>query len=153
MTLDRLHIFARLQPVRHLLRPLSSLLTFNMPSPFQESLSSTATGSGRLGGAPGEWSALCSEAAMLSWWPGFPPSSSPQTQSRMKLMADSYEEEQAHAQHHPHRSHHLHPPNVHQRILPRGPSHANHRSPLEVSVFRRRAPGVCEAFLVFVSWS
>lgn len=52
----------------------------------------------------------------------------------MKLMADNYEEDHAHPQHHPHHSHHLHPANVHPRILPRGPSHANHRSPMEVSV-------------------
>lgn len=153
MTFGRLHIFTRLRAVRHSLHPLSSLMTFNMPSPSQESLSSTATGSVRLGGAPREWSALCATAAMLSWLPGFLPSSSPQTQSRMKLMADGYEEDHAHAQHHPHRSHHLHPANVHQRILPRGPSHANHRSPLEVSVIRRRTPGVCEAGFVFVSSS
>ncbi|TWW56740.1 ERC protein 2 CAZ-associated structural protein 1 [Takifugu flavidus] len=54
-----------------------------------------------------------------------------QTQSRMKLMADNYEEDHAHPQHHPHHSHHLHPANVHPRILPRGPSQANHRSPME----------------------
>lgn len=49
MTFDRIHIFTRLRPVKDLLRPLSSLMTFNMPCPFQESLSSTATGSVRLG--------------------------------------------------------------------------------------------------------
>ncbi|XP_029689078.1 ERC protein 2 isoform X2 [Takifugu rubripes] len=54
-----------------------------------------------------------------------------QTQSRMKLMADNYEEDHAHPQHHPHHSHHFHPANVHPRILPRGPSQANHRSPME----------------------
>ncbi|XP_070695017.1 ERC protein 2-like [Pempheris klunzingeri] len=50
-----------------------------------------------------------------------------QTQSRMKLIADNYEEDHIHPQHHPHHSHHLHPANVHHRSLPRGAPHANHR--------------------------
>lgn len=65
-------------------------------------------------------------------------------------MADNYEEDHAHPQHHPHHSHHLHPANVHQRVLPRGPSHANHRSPMEVSVLKRRLLAVGEADFVFV---
>ncbi|XP_034732393.1 ERC protein 2 isoform X6 [Etheostoma cragini] len=52
-----------------------------------------------------------------------------QTQSRMKLIADNYEEDHIHPQHHSHHSHHLHPANVHHRSLPRGPPHANHRPP------------------------
>ncbi|KAM9343912.1 ERC protein 2-like [Pholidichthys leucotaenia] len=54
-----------------------------------------------------------------------------QTQSRMKLIADNYEEEYIHPQHHPHHSHHVHPVNVHHRSLPRGPPHANHRPPMD----------------------
>uniref|UniRef100_A0A3Q1JHB0 ELKS/RAB6-interacting/CAST family member 2 n=1 Tax=Anabas testudineus TaxID=64144 RepID=A0A3Q1JHB0_ANATE len=54
-----------------------------------------------------------------------------QTQSRMKLIADSYEEDHIHLQHHPHHSHHLHPVNVHHRSLPRGPPHTNHRPTME----------------------
>ncbi|XP_036961487.1 ERC protein 2-like isoform X9 [Acanthopagrus latus] len=54
-----------------------------------------------------------------------------QTQSRMKLIADNYEEEHIHPQHHPHHSHHLHSANVHHRSLPRGPPHANHRPPMD----------------------
>ncbi|KAM8864337.1 ERC protein 2-like isoform 12-T13 [Spinachia spinachia] len=50
-----------------------------------------------------------------------------QTQSRMKLIADNYEEDHVHPQHHPHHSHHLHPANMHHRSLPRGPPHGNHR--------------------------
>ncbi|XP_044065773.1 ERC protein 2-like isoform X7 [Siniperca chuatsi] len=54
-----------------------------------------------------------------------------QTQSRMKLISDNYEEDHIHPQHHPHHSHHLHPANVHHRSLPRGPPHANHRPPMD----------------------
>ncbi|KAL7398623.1 hypothetical protein ABVT39_012524 [Epinephelus coioides] len=54
-----------------------------------------------------------------------------QTQSRMKLIADNYEEDHIHPQHHPHHSHHLHPVNMHHRSLPRGPPHANHRPPMD----------------------
>ncbi|XP_042264776.1 ERC protein 2-like isoform X9 [Thunnus maccoyii] len=54
-----------------------------------------------------------------------------QTQSRMKMIADNYEEDHIHPQHHPHHSHHLHPANVHHRSLPRGPPHANHRPPMD----------------------
>ncbi|XP_035511729.1 ERC protein 2-like [Morone saxatilis] len=54
-----------------------------------------------------------------------------QTQSRMKLIADNYEEDHIHPQHHPHHSHHLHPANMHHRSLPRGPAHANHRPPMD----------------------
>uniref|UniRef100_UPI0037E83E38 ERC protein 2-like n=1 Tax=Semicossyphus pulcher TaxID=241346 RepID=UPI0037E83E38 len=54
-----------------------------------------------------------------------------QTQSRMKLIADNYEEDHMHPQHHPHHSHHLHPANMHHRSLPRGPPHANHRPPMD----------------------
>ncbi|XP_061654549.1 LOW QUALITY PROTEIN: ERC protein 2-like [Phyllopteryx taeniolatus] len=50
-----------------------------------------------------------------------------QTQSRMKMMADNYEEDRIHSQHHPHHSLHLHSANIHHRSLPRGPPHANHR--------------------------
>ncbi|XP_028309888.1 ERC protein 2-like [Gouania willdenowi] len=50
-----------------------------------------------------------------------------QTQSRMKLMADNYEEDFIHPQHHPHHPHHMLSANVHPRSLPRGPPHANHR--------------------------
>ncbi|KAM6928959.1 ERC protein 2 [Lycodopsis pacificus] len=54
-----------------------------------------------------------------------------QTQSRMKLIADNYEEDHIHPQHHPHHSHHSHPANMHHRSLPRGPPHANHRPPMD----------------------
>ncbi|KAK5863666.1 hypothetical protein PBY51_000679 [Eleginops maclovinus] len=54
-----------------------------------------------------------------------------QTQSRMKLIADNYEEDHIHPQHHLHHSHHMHPANVHHRSLPRGPPHANHRPPMD----------------------
>ncbi|XP_049921532.1 ERC protein 2-like [Epinephelus moara] len=54
-----------------------------------------------------------------------------QTQSRMKLIADNYEEDHIHPQHHPHHSHHLHPVNMHHRSLPRGPPHTNHRPPMD----------------------
>ncbi|XP_029291878.1 ERC protein 2 isoform X2 [Cottoperca gobio] len=54
-----------------------------------------------------------------------------QTQSRMKLIADNYEEDHIHPQHHPHHSHHLHPANVHHRSLPRGAPHTNHRPPMD----------------------
>ncbi|XP_013766194.1 ERC protein 2 isoform X1 [Pundamilia nyererei] len=54
-----------------------------------------------------------------------------QTQSRMKMIADNYEEDYIHPQHHPHHSHHMHPANVHHRSLPRAPLHANHRPPVE----------------------
>ncbi|KAK7884228.1 hypothetical protein WMY93_027351 [Mugilogobius chulae] len=50
-----------------------------------------------------------------------------QTQNRMKLISDNYEEEPLHPQHHPHHAHHLHTANMHHRSLPRGPPHANHR--------------------------
>ncbi|XP_071332478.1 ERC protein 2 isoform X2 [Trachinotus anak] len=58
-----------------------------------------------------------------------------QTQSRMKMIADNYEEDHIHPQHHPHHAHHLHPANMHHRSLPRGPLHgpihANHRPPMD----------------------
>ncbi|XP_041859426.1 ERC protein 2-like isoform X3 [Melanotaenia boesemani] len=55
-----------------------------------------------------------------------------QTQSRMKMIADNYEEDYIHPQHHPHHSHHLHPANVHHHHhLPRGVPHANHRPPMD----------------------
>lgn len=50
----------------------------------------------------------------------------------MKMIADNYEEDYIHPQHHPHHSHHLHPANVHHRSLPRGPPHANHRPPMDL---------------------
>ncbi|XP_057679617.1 ELKS/Rab6-interacting/CAST family member 1-like isoform X7 [Corythoichthys intestinalis] len=53
-----------------------------------------------------------------------------QTQSRMKMMADNYEEDRIHPQNNPHLSHHLHSANVHHRSLPRHP-HANHRRPMD----------------------
>ncbi|TKS77676.1 ELKS/Rab6-interacting/CAST family member 1 [Collichthys lucidus] len=56
-----------------------------------------------------------------------------QTQSRMKMIADNYEEDHIHPQHHPHHSHHLHSANVHHRSLPRGPPHPNHRPPMDQS--------------------
>ncbi|XP_072222441.1 ERC protein 2 isoform X2 [Leuresthes tenuis] len=56
-----------------------------------------------------------------------------QTQSRMKLIADNYEEDYIHPQHHPHHLHHLHPTNVHHHHhLPRGGvPHTNHRPPMD----------------------
>ncbi|XP_037540756.1 ERC protein 2 [Nematolebias whitei] len=54
-----------------------------------------------------------------------------QTQSRMKLIADNYEEDYVHPQHHPHHLHHMHQANVHHRSLPRGAPHANHRPPID----------------------
>ncbi|XP_061553394.1 ERC protein 2-like isoform X2 [Phycodurus eques] len=54
-----------------------------------------------------------------------------QTQSRMKMMADNYEEDRINPQHHPHHSLHLHSANIHHRSLPRGPPHANHRLPMD----------------------
>ncbi|KAM4737176.1 ERC protein 2-like isoform 5-T6 [Anableps anableps] len=54
-----------------------------------------------------------------------------QTQSRMKLIADSYEEDYIHPQHHPRHLHHMHPANLHHRSLPRGDPHANHRPPMD----------------------
>ncbi|MEQ2287003.1 ERC protein 2 [Ameca splendens] len=54
-----------------------------------------------------------------------------QTQSRMKLIADNYEEDYIHPQHHPHHLHHMHPANLHHRSLPRGDPHANHRPPMD----------------------
>ncbi|KAM9785992.1 ERC protein 2-like [Neosynchiropus ocellatus] len=52
-----------------------------------------------------------------------------QTQNRMKMIADNYEEDHAHQTHH--HPHHLHPANVHHRSLPRAHLHANHRPPLD----------------------
>ncbi|XP_041654506.1 ERC protein 2-like [Cheilinus undulatus] len=64
-----------------------------------------------------------------------------QTQSRMKLIADNYEEDHMHPQHHPHHSHHMHPANMHHRSLPRGPPHANHhRPPLDQSCLWSQVP-------------
>ncbi|XP_059911321.1 ERC protein 2-like [Gadus macrocephalus] len=76
-----------------------------------------------------------------------------QTQSRMKLISENYEEDHhhphphpqphhphyqhpqhpQHPQHHPHQHHQHHPHQVHQhhRSLPRGPPHANHRPPVD----------------------
>uniref|UniRef100_A0A3B5QPP0 ELKS/RAB6-interacting/CAST family member 2 n=1 Tax=Xiphophorus maculatus TaxID=8083 RepID=A0A3B5QPP0_XIPMA len=54
-----------------------------------------------------------------------------QTQSRMKLIADNYEEDYIHPQHHPHHLHHMHAANLHHRSLPRGDPHANHRPPMD----------------------
>ncbi|XP_071777161.1 ERC protein 2 [Centroberyx gerrardi] len=54
-----------------------------------------------------------------------------QTQSRMKLIADNYEEDHLHPQHHPHHPHHPHPAHTHHRSLPRGPPHANHRPSMD----------------------
>ncbi|XP_015233848.1 PREDICTED: ERC protein 2-like [Cyprinodon variegatus] len=54
-----------------------------------------------------------------------------QTQSRMKLISDNYEEDYIHPQHHPHHLHHMHPANLHHRSLPRGDPHANHRPPMD----------------------
>ncbi|XP_061668366.1 ERC protein 2-like isoform X10 [Syngnathoides biaculeatus] len=54
-----------------------------------------------------------------------------QTQSRMKMMADNYEEDCNKRQHHPHHSLHLHSASIHHRRLPRGPPHANHRLPVD----------------------
>uniref|UniRef100_A0AAR2K476 ELKS/RAB6-interacting/CAST family member 2 n=1 Tax=Pygocentrus nattereri TaxID=42514 RepID=A0AAR2K476_PYGNA len=51
-----------------------------------------------------------------------------QTQSRMKLIAENYEDGHVH----PHHSHHAHPGYTHHRGPPRGPaSHANHRAQIE----------------------
>ncbi|KAM3872514.1 ERC protein 2-like [Diretmus argenteus] len=52
-----------------------------------------------------------------------------QTQSRMKLIADNYDEDHLHPQHHPHHPHHA--PHAHHRSLPRGAPHANHRPPMD----------------------
>ncbi|XP_061909781.1 ERC protein 2 isoform X3 [Entelurus aequoreus] len=54
-----------------------------------------------------------------------------QTQSRMKMMADNYEEDRIHPQHYPHHPLRLHATNVHHQSLPRGPPHANHRPPMD----------------------
>ncbi|XP_054624158.1 ERC protein 2-like isoform X2 [Dunckerocampus dactyliophorus] len=54
-----------------------------------------------------------------------------QTQSRMKMMVDNYEEDRIHQQHHPNHPLRLHSTNVHHRSLPRGPPHANHRPPMD----------------------
>ncbi|XP_014862974.1 PREDICTED: ERC protein 2-like isoform X7 [Poecilia mexicana] len=54
-----------------------------------------------------------------------------QTQSRMKLIADNYEEDYIHPQRHPHHLHHMHTANLHHRSLPRGDPHANHRPPMD----------------------
>ncbi|XP_061760436.1 ERC protein 2 isoform X2 [Nerophis ophidion] len=54
-----------------------------------------------------------------------------QTQSRMKMMADNYEEDRVHPQHYPHHPLRLHATNVHHQSLPRGPPHANHRPPMD----------------------
>ncbi|XP_041713032.1 ERC protein 2-like isoform X1 [Coregonus clupeaformis] len=63
-----------------------------------------------------------------------------QTQSRMKLIADNYDEEHLHS-HHPHHPHHPHPgvhpahpalpAHTHHRSPTRGPPHANHRPPMD----------------------
>ncbi|XP_066499391.1 ERC protein 2 isoform X2 [Hoplias malabaricus] len=54
-----------------------------------------------------------------------------QTQSRMKLIAENYEDGHLHP-HHPHHPHHGHPGYTHHRGPPRGqPSHTNHRAQLE----------------------
>nr|XP_054601955.1 ERC protein 2 [Nothobranchius furzeri] len=54
-----------------------------------------------------------------------------QTQSRMKLIADNYEEDYIHPQHHPHHLHHMHQTNVYHRSLPRVVPHSNHRPPMD----------------------
>ncbi|XP_077580220.1 ERC protein 2-like isoform X2 [Stigmatopora nigra] len=54
-----------------------------------------------------------------------------QTQSRMKMMSDNYEEDCIYPQNNPHHSHHLPSANVHHRSLPRGHIHANHRRPMD----------------------
>ncbi|XP_056131004.1 ELKS/Rab6-interacting/CAST family member 1-like [Lampris incognitus] len=57
-----------------------------------------------------------------------------QTQSRMKLIADNYEEDHLHPHHHPHHLPHPHTVHVHHhRSPPRGPVHANHRPPMDQS--------------------
>ncbi|XP_072538234.1 ERC protein 2 isoform X11 [Salminus brasiliensis] len=54
-----------------------------------------------------------------------------QTQSRMKLIAENYEDGHLHP-HHPHHPHHGHPGYTHHRGPPRGPpSHTNHRAQIE----------------------
>ncbi|KAL1021621.1 hypothetical protein UPYG_G00015660 [Umbra pygmaea] len=63
-----------------------------------------------------------------------------QTQSRMKLIADNYDEEHLHP-HQPHYPHHhrpsghpahaVQPPYPHHRSPTRGPTHANHRPPMD----------------------
>ncbi|XP_042160043.1 ERC protein 2 isoform X3 [Oncorhynchus tshawytscha] len=57
-----------------------------------------------------------------------------QTQSRMKLIADNYDEEHLHP-HHPHHPHPgvhpAHPTHPHHRTPARGPPHANHRAPMD----------------------
>ncbi|XP_052337771.1 ERC protein 2-like isoform X1 [Oncorhynchus keta] len=57
-----------------------------------------------------------------------------QTQSRMKLIADNYDEEHLHP-HHPHHPHPgvhpAHPAHPHHRTPARGPPHANHRAPMD----------------------
>ncbi|XP_031659521.1 ERC protein 2 [Oncorhynchus kisutch] len=57
-----------------------------------------------------------------------------QTQSRMKLIADNYDEEHLHP-HHPHQPHPgvhpAHPAHPHHRTPARGPPHANHRAPMD----------------------
>ncbi|XP_049341641.1 ERC protein 2 isoform X3 [Astyanax mexicanus] len=54
-----------------------------------------------------------------------------QTQSRMKLIAENYEDGHLHP-HHPHHPHHGHPGYTHHRAPPRGPPpHTNHRAQLE----------------------
>nr|XP_057939400.1 ERC protein 2-like [Doryrhamphus excisus] len=52
-----------------------------------------------------------------------------QTQSKMKMMTDNYEEDRIHQQHHPQHLLSLPSTNVHHRSLPRGPPHANHHRP------------------------
>ncbi|KAL6456545.1 hypothetical protein MHYP_G00350890 [Metynnis hypsauchen] len=54
-----------------------------------------------------------------------------QTQSRMKLIAENYEDGHVHP-HHSHHTHPGHPGYTHHRGPPRGPaSHANHRAQIE----------------------
>nr|XP_023676812.1 ERC protein 2-like isoform X13 [Paramormyrops kingsleyae] len=50
-----------------------------------------------------------------------------QTQSRMKLIADNYEDDHHHALHPQHHPHAQHPPHPHHRGPVRGPPHENHR--------------------------
>ncbi|XP_030640373.1 ERC protein 2 [Chanos chanos] len=55
-----------------------------------------------------------------------------QTQSRMKLIAENYDDSHLHSHHHhhhPHHSHAGHGPHTHHRGPPRGAPHANHRPP------------------------
>lgn len=54
-----------------------------------------------------------------------------QTQSRMQLIADNYEEDHIHLQRHPHHLHHMYSTNLYHRSLPRGDPHANHRPPMD----------------------